>query len=405
MNNNKLDLVFDLSNMSMRSLFTCTYAKQGDVTTFDTDEECGVLIRKIAMDMAYVIRIFNPDKVIVACDARNPWRHDLYKDIDNEGYKGNRQKDDTKNWTKIFESINEYKEILKQKNFIVSEIATAEADDLAALWKQYSFARGRSVVLVSSDKDWTQLVEFNKETSQFCIAFNPIANNKGKKKLYTTESFIEWINSENEKTDIFFNNYNSFKDTFKNIKTKDTKIEYEAINPDMVLLEKVLCGDDGDNVPSYYDYYNNGKKSRITPSRLKKICESLNVSTVAELEQATSANALTPVLLKMFKFKTEEELGIDTSARLLRQRKLVELNPVFFPSDICKTFSFHYSDNANFGSINNPSIKLDDILKGTKFLSENYKANKPKENGIFDNLKDLDKYIPGLNQVKSTSLF
>ena len=43
---NKTNLVFDFSNMAMRALFTCSYANAGAVTTFDTDEECGILIRK-----------------------------------------------------------------------------------------------------------------------------------------------------------------------------------------------------------------------------------------------------------------------------------------------------------------------------------------------------------------------
>ena len=80
---NKTNLVFDFSNMAMRALFTCSYANAGAVTTFDTDEECGILIRKIAMDMAYVTRIFTPDRVIVACDARDPWRRSLYDDIED----------------------------------------------------------------------------------------------------------------------------------------------------------------------------------------------------------------------------------------------------------------------------------------------------------------------------------
>ena len=205
---NKTNLVFDFSNMAMRALFTCSYANAGAVTTFDTDEECGILIRKIAMDMAYVARIFTPDRIIIACDARDPWRKSLYEDIEGETYKGNRQKDNTKNWTKIFTELNNYKEILKSQNFVVTELPNAEADDLAALWKQESFSNGDNVVLVSSDKDWAQLVEYTGKN--FCICFNPISNNKGKKKLYATQECLDWITNTDKKMDIFFTNYNCF---------------------------------------------------------------------------------------------------------------------------------------------------------------------------------------------------
>ncbi len=396
---NKVDLVFDFSNMAMRALFTCNYAGGSQVSTFDTDEECGVLIRKIAMDMAYVMRIFTPDRVIVACDARYPWRNKLYEDIENESYKGNRQKDNTKNWTKIFESLNDYKKILEEKGFIVSEIPTAEADDLAALWKKNAFTNKDNIVLVSSDKDWTQLVEF--ENNNFCVCFNPIANNKGAKKLFVTEDLLNWLNTTTaEKVDIFFSNYNSYKDTLLHVSSKDSKIKFEIVSPQSVVLDKILCGDDGDNAPTFYEYYKDGKKTRMTPSRAKKLYETLNVTTVRDLCEAAEANALLECLEKIFKKKLDD---IDINERLLRQRKLVELNPDLFPSDIVSGFTYQVKD-AVYSVTNTSSIKLDDILKDTKFLDENYvKKGKAKENSIFDNLKSLEKYIG--TQPVSNSLF
>jgi hypothetical protein len=396
---NKVDLVFDFSNMAMRALFTCNYAGGSQVSTFDTDEECGVLIRKIAMDMAYVMRIFTPDRVIIACDARYPWRNKLYEDIDDESYKGNRQKDTTKNWTKIFEALNDYKKILEEKGFIVSEIPTAEADDLAALWKKNAFDNKNNIVLISSDKDWTQLIEF--KNNNFCICFNPIANNKGAKKLSVTEDLLNWINTTTaEKVDIFFSNYNSYKDTLSHISSKDSKIKFDIVSPQLVVLDKILCGDDGDNAPTFYEYYKDGKKNRMTPSRAKKLYETLNVTTVKDLCEVAETNSLLECLEKIFKKKLDD---IDIKERLLRQRKLVELNPDLFPKDIISGFSYQVKD-AIYSVQNTSSIKLDDILKDTKFLDENYvKKGKAKENSIFDNLKNLEIYI-GTPQT-STSLF
>jgi 5'-3' exonuclease len=396
---NKTNLVFDFSNMAMRALFTCSYANAGEVTTFDTDHECGILIRKIAMDMAYVTRMFTPDRVIVACDARDPWRRSLYDNIEGESYKGNRQKDTTKNWTKIFTELNNYKEILKKQNFVVTELPNAEADDLAALWKRESFNNGDNVILVSSDKDWSQLVEYNGKN--FCLCFNPISNNKGKKKLYTTADCLEWINGTNQKLDIFFTNYNAYKDTLANIKTKDSKVEYEIINADMVLLDKIMCGDDGDNAPTIYEYYKNGKKVRMTPSRCKKILESLNIETIKDLCEASAAGALLPALSASFKKEIDD---IDIDERVMRQRMLVELNPDLFPHDIVATFTYHVKDSDAVGYIDTTSINLETILKDSKFLDENYKNAGPKEAGIFDNIKNLEKYIPELSATGSVTM-
>lgn len=396
---NKTNLVFDFSNMAMRALFTCSYANAGEVTTFDTDHECGILIRKIAMDMAYVTRMFTPDRVIIACDARDPWRRSLYDNIEGESYKGNRQKDTTKNWTKIFTELNNYKEILKKQNFVVTELPNAEADDLAALWKKDSFDNGDNVILVSSDKDWSQLVEYTGKN--FCLCFNPISNNKGKKKLYTTAECLEWINSVDQKLDIFFTNYNAYKDTLANIKTKDSKVEYEVINPHAVLLDKVMCGDDGDNAPTIYEYYKNGKKVRMTPSRCKKILESLNIETIKDLCEASAAGALLPALSASFKKEIDD---IDIDERVMRQRMLVELNPDLFPHDIVTTFMYHVKDSGNTGYIDTTSINLESILKDSKFVDENYKNAGPKEAGIFDNIKNLEKYIPELSATGTVTM-
>ena len=91
---------------------------------------------------------------------------------------------------------------------------------------------------------------------------------------------------------------------------------------------------------------------------------------------------------------------IDVNERLLRQRQLVELNPILFPEEIVSSFNYHIADTENIGYFPTDTIKLDTILSNTKYLNKDYK--KPKENGIFDNLKDLEKYIKPIN---SNSLF
>lgn len=388
---NRLNLIFDFNNIAMRALFTCGYGTgEGSVSTFDTDRECGILIRKIATDMAYVMRMFTPDRVIIVCDAKSPWRNELYTDTDQE-YKGNRTKDNTKNWDKIWENLNEYKEILKNKGFVVSEIDKAEADDLAALWKkELYYIAGENIVFVSSDKDWVQLIDFNPVTQRFCTCFNPIADNKKQKKFFVTEEFSNWLNGEDNtpKVDIFFNNYNSQKDKLKNIKSKDIKITYTIENPNRVALDKIFCGDDGDNAPAFYEYYKNGKKTRITPLKALRIYEELNISTVKDLCEADEANALQPAIEKIMKKELDD---INVSERLIRQRRLVELSPELFPGDILSSFDYHQADVENVGYVPTEAVTFNTILAGTKYLDENY--NKPKESGIFDNLKDLEKYI------------
>ena len=122
-----LSLVFDFNNMAMRALFTCSFTKgAGDVMIkdFSTQAETAVLIRKLTIDMVYMINFIRPDKVIVCCDAKHPWRKALLAD-EKVGYKENRKKDDTKDWKSIFNAFDEYKKVLRSQNVIVYEIPDA----------------------------------------------------------------------------------------------------------------------------------------------------------------------------------------------------------------------------------------------------------------------------------------
>ena len=247
----------------MRAMNACVYMRDSGVSNYDTQEECGIMARKIAMDMAFILRVFAPDRVIIACDAKHPWREKVYDDIPGMDYKGNRVKDETKNWNNIFNTINSLKDIFESKGCIVCEIDNTEADDIAAMIKSTLFDKlGQNVILVSSDKDWCQLVDYKvdsvKNQHSYCIVYNPITNNKGKKKVYAVKECIEWMNTP-EIANIFFSNYDQGKEILKSALKKDAKMEYEAIDPQHVLLEKIICGDDGDNVPGFYEFYNNGK--------------------------------------------------------------------------------------------------------------------------------------------------
>lgn len=109
-----VNVIIDFNNIAMRAMNACVYMRDSGVTNYDTDVECGILARKITMDMAYILRIFVPDRVIIACDAKHPWREEIYYKIPGMEYKGNRVKDETKNWTNIFNTINNLKDIYRK---------------------------------------------------------------------------------------------------------------------------------------------------------------------------------------------------------------------------------------------------------------------------------------------------
>lgn len=390
----QLNLVFDFNNMAMRSLFTCAFSSSRDgvtITNFSTDAECGVLIRKLAIDMTYIIRMINPTKIIVCCDSQTPWRKKLLEDA-AVGYKENRKKDENKDWKKIFSAFDEYKKILRKQNILVYEINDGEADDLAALLKQSLFKEQHDdIIYVSSDKDWLQLIDFDKSCNAFCNVLNPIANSHKRKPYNVHADYIKWLNDIDHSdivSDIFFNNIDLIKNNMTEL-SKNNSIETFEIDPDQILLSKLLCGDNSDNVPSFYEFYKNGRISRITELKMKKIVNEFNLKSSQDFSNIAGTPEFKAFLEKVINYEITD---INFQEHAEKQRKLVELNPSLFPKYIVSDYIYLLESAKENGVLTIKSPKMEDLLEGTKFYDKE-KMTAPIVNDIFDAMKDLDKYI------------
>jgi hypothetical protein len=110
-----MNLIIDGNYMFYKTLFIFgSYTKGGRVLESKTDQE--MFIRKIATDMSHAIRTFgNPTRVIFTIDSRS-WRKEI--EIEEGGYKSNREKDETKiDWDSFYKCMNEFGQILKAKGF------------------------------------------------------------------------------------------------------------------------------------------------------------------------------------------------------------------------------------------------------------------------------------------------
>jgi hypothetical protein len=168
----------------------------------------------------------------------------------------------------------------------IANVDHCEADDIAAMCKESVFENhpDYNIIIVSADADIRQLIDFNEVTNQYCLVYNTTGRGKGSKRhLYATESFKNWLNTtdgENSNFDIFFENQDLSKQYIKNILNNNTLIELDVENPNDVVLNKIFCGDDGDCVPSFYTWYKNGKNTRITPSKERKVRELIGINSV-----------------------------------------------------------------------------------------------------------------------------
>ena len=393
----KVNLVFDYSNMAFRSLFII--GKVGLRDNYASQKDINRYITKLATDISYIVRTYVPEsRVIMAMDAKGPWRKELLK---NEpiGYKGTREKDETIEWGNIFEALDEFAEILEKNNMSVMKVPHAEGDDLIAMYKEHFFnnTKDESIIIVSADKDIRQLVDFKPDTKQFSMVLNPVNTYKQKnKKLYLTQELMDYykspVTNAEKQDDFLFSMFgNSAVTTDNNIRellsTMETKknIEFEIVDPNEVILHKIFCGDDSDNIPSLYGFFNKKDKwTRITPSKYKKIVEIMGLNNSKDL--IANKDSLIDVVETVMKSRPPQNL----TDKLMRQQRLVELDSNLFPSEIVEEFNNRVLDELNestFEVYTYKNMSNKKLLEGTKF-EEGFSTS--TTNSMF---ADIDKYL------------
>lgn len=159
-----------------------------------------------------IVRTFNPTRVVCVFDGKggSQRRRKLY-----EGYKEKRRSMERLNRTYDFKNKDEEKEAMRWQLHLLIEILenlpvtvfaveNIEADDAIAYLSNLVIERGGKSIIVSTDKDFLQLVNDN------CEVYNPI-----KKKMYSPKEIVE---------------------------------EY-GIHPNNFLIYRMLEGDSSDNIP------------------------------------------------------------------------------------------------------------------------------------------------------------
>ena len=398
------NLVFDMNNMLFRSMFVLGGfgSKQ---YTFDAQRETDELMRKLAMDMSFLIRLINPSRVIFARDDKS-WRKGIQIE-ENEGYKGHRKQSEHINWDSIFRILDEFLEICVDNGMIVTQIDTAEADDLIALWvDELLLNQKQHVIAVSGDEDIRQLVKssFNEKGQPiFAAVFNPFMQGKNAaRKLYVPQgSFNEWINQIGE-ADIW--NMNAAIDVdkgdFKRIRDTD-KVRVEEVDGNLIAMKKVFCGDDGDNIPSIFTWMTktakgDDKEVRITNAKFEKIYESLRNSPGERIDHNDLLKRQDKIL-QGIKKASKNTPPFKIEDRLKRQIKLVVLDKELFPPSIVETFEEIKDEQLVRPRPEIGNINMNVMLQGTRYVKEKQGGRgQGTESGIF---KEIDR----LNS--STKLF
>ncbi|MBW3544825.1 MAG: hypothetical protein KY428_04360, partial [Bacteroidetes bacterium] len=173
-------LLIDGTNSYMRT-FAAT-------PTMNEDGEHMGGVTGFLMSLGYTIRTFKPSRVIIVFDGKNgsQRRRQLFKD-----YKGGRRYmtklNRTYDWSTVEDEVKsrnfQLEMLISLLNYLPVTIIlenNVEADDVIAYAAQTLETRGNNVTIMSSDKDFLQLVNKNIRV------WNPI-----KKKMYNPETVQE----------------------------------------------------------------------------------------------------------------------------------------------------------------------------------------------------------------------
>lgn len=382
-------LALDWTNLAFRSLYMAN-GFNGNAT-YDIKEEIDNYIGKMAEDISYILRMYTPNKVIFCTDSKHSWRKDVIS-----SYKMNREKSSNYNWDNIFAALESLKNHLKKLGYVFAEVEHAEADDMLALVKEITFQvpafSNYNLILVSADADIRQLIDFKTSTSQYCMVFNEIGTGKGGfRHLYCNSKIMDWYNAPiDEQINSIFNfEPDNEREHIKSVLNNNPKVKMEETDPDNILLNKIFCGDDGDCVPSFYEWFNDkGSKKRLTNAPYVKIMSLLGVKTITDLE--LSKGSLKESIEKVIKHEIND---IDVLARLERQKKLVYLCSEVFPKEIAEYKKTLADEILRQPALNLYGIKKDRLLTGSEFENVLVK-NKRRDAEVFDS---LNKYVDNLN--------
>lgn len=287
------------------------------------------------------------DNVILVCDGKS-WRKDIPKPKSLEAeYKGTRVRDEEVDFDYVFSSLKMLEEKFKDFGFTVSHTFNAEGDDAIWFWKKYLNHNKTNCLIWTSDNDLKQLVSY--EDGVFTAWFND---------RYGV-FFDEKMCSNGDELDMFMQDAESAANSFlaESIAQQgETKLNY--INPEDIVMEKIICGDKSDNIKAVVRISKGGKTYSVTPKMWGEVKESLDIKDLDEF--FADANIIISKLREIKKFQGTDLTFDDCMEQFDYNSKLVWLDEFTIPKEVQEEISLiQYYDNAEIDLLKTSETVLD----------------------------------------------
>lgn len=159
-----LTLIIDVSSILFKIAAVQTTGYQASKSSqyageLDPQDLVGLCMHISLQSIHKWFRLYKPDFVIFAFEGGSNWRKQYTKEHNlNRQYKGNRVVDPA--MAHYYELIDSFKETMSQHTSVCClSVPDMEADDAIAAYCQLTDQTGEQVVIISSDRDFVQLMK------------------------------------------------------------------------------------------------------------------------------------------------------------------------------------------------------------------------------------------------------
>lgn len=273
----------------------------------------------LSQTLAKILNQFPEADNIVLMSEGGSWRKNLPIPTQLEGttYKGHREKRVEIDWNAIYKAYNEFVKNCEAAGITCSQHSAIEGDDWAWYWSRRLNEQGTNVLIWTSDCDLKQLVQVRNNS--FTAWYNDRAG-------LVLPNCMEWNDDPIE----CMMNPPYQNEVSGKIVHRLKKVEY--INPDHIVINKVLCGDAGDNIKSCARFRKNNRTYRFADSDYKKFMEHASIGNIQEFIDRADETAT--FIATIPKFEQQGVTAGNVREMIDYNLKLVWLNERVIPETV-----------------------------------------------------------------------
>ncbi len=324
--NNKCTLLID-GNWLLQSRFSVLGKNfKTDQPTRIKEKGASDLTDLMAKSINVMLNRFKSiDNVILVSDGGS-WRKSVEKPNTRKDviYKGNRESSEEYDWKFIWSALKTLSTNFVKNNITYSYATDIEGDDWIWYWSTILNQRGINCIIWSSDNDLKQLVNKDNSTGAFTMWYND--RNGG----FLHDCFND---SEEDILEAFMKPmyFNSSLDSVKAALGK--KLSY--VNPNSIILSKIICGDAGDNIKPVAVYENKSRLYKFTERMWDDVVSMHNIYSISDL--IDHEDDVAAMILSNKKFSDLDKSAIVENIKY--NTKLVWLNSHSIPQHIINVMS------------------------------------------------------------------